>query len=456
MNNKGRIVSIKGHIIEVEFAAEKPKIHDIIVLEQDPESKMEVYGSSSSSTHYCLALTHIHTTHRGAVVINTGESITLPVGTELLGRIIDIFGTAQDGKGDILTNEKKPIFSHDFGLETVSQTKEILQTGIKAIDFFVPIIRGGKVGLFGGAGVGKTIILTEIIHNVVILHRENNVSVFAGVGERIREGQELYEALSQGGVLDAVSLIYGHMGENPAVRFRTPIAAVTLAEYFRDKMGKNVLFFIDNVFRFAQAGYELSTLMKTIPSEGGYQATLSSEMASFHERLISTTTNSITSFEAVYVPSDDITDYAVQSIFPYLDSSIVLSRSIYQEGRFPAIDLLSSTSSGLNSEFIGPLHYKTVLEAQSLLKKALAIERIVSLIGETELSSEDQTLYKRAKMLKNYMTQSFFVIENQTGRPGKYVNLQETISDVRSILDGKLDGHEPEKLLFIGSLKDLS
>lgn len=455
MKNKGTIISIKGHIVEVSFPGEKPKIHDILVLEQNENIKMEVFTSSSPTTFFCLSLGPIEVLNRGAMVINTKESIKLPVGPEILGRVIDIFGNAQDGKGDIKTTNYRTIFNPEVNFDDVIIPSGILQTGIKAIDFFSPILQGGKVGLFGGAGVGKTIILTEIIHNVVILNKEQNVSVFAGVGERVREGQELYEELGKSGVLQAVSLIFGGMGENPAVRFRTAIAGVSIAEYFRDVSKKNVLFFIDNIFRFAQAGLELSTLMNTIPSEGGYQATLASEMGVFHERLLSTKTSAITSFEAIYVPSDDISDYGVQSVFPYLDSSVVLSRAIYQEGRFPAIDVLSSLSSALDIEHVGELHYQTFIDAQSLLKKAMTIDRIVSLIGEAELSKEDQTIYKRSKILKNYMTQSFFVIEDQTGRAGKYVPLADTVQDVRGIVDGKYDTIEPEKFLFIGAIKEI-
>lgn len=454
MEDKGKIISVKGQIIEVLFEKKQPKIHDVLFLEEDKKIKMEVYSSSSSSTFYCICFSSTKSLQRGSRVINTKKTVEIPVGDAVLGRVIDIFGQAQDDKGDINMFEVREVFARNVKFDDVVVPSEILETGIKAIDFFSPIIKGGKVGLFGGAGVGKTVLLTEIIHNVIILNKDTNVSVFAGVGERVREGLELYEALSQSGVLSQVSLIYGQMGENPAVRFRTATAGVALSEYFRDEQKKDVLFFIDNIFRFAQAGYELATLMNSIPSEGGYQATLSSEMASIHERLISTKNGSITSFEAIYVPSDDITDFAVQSVFPYLDSSVVLSRAVYQEGRLPSIDFLSSSSSALNPDLVGDLHYKTVIDAEELLKKATALERIVSLIGQSELSMEDQIVFKRSKTLKNYMTQSFFVVEAQTGRPGVYVPLFQTISDVRDILDGKHDSIEPEKFLYIGGMKE--
>jgi F-type H+-transporting ATPase subunit beta len=451
----GKIISIKGQIIEVEFSDEKPRIYDVLIFKDDPSVKMEVYTSASPNSFYCLALTNVTKLHHGSIVVDSGQPIKIPVGPELLGRVIDTLGNSQDGLGEIKASEERPIIAKDISFSNVHIPTEILETGIKAIDFFTPIIKGGKVGLFGGAGVGKTVLLSEIIHNVVILHPEKNVSVFTGVGERTREGEELYTTLKESKVMNSVSLIYGSMGENPALRFRTAFTGVTLAEYFRDVLGKDVLFFIDNIFRFAQSGYELSTLMNSIPSEGGYQSTLTSEMASFHERLISTQKNAITTFEAIYVPADDMTDSGVQAIFPYLDSGIILSRNVYQEGRFPAVDILSSTSSALNPDTVGELHYQTAIDAQALLKKATALERVVSLIGESELSTEDQTVYKRSKMVKNYMTQNFTVVETQTEKKGVYVSLKDAVSDVKAILDGKVDQLKPEDLLFIGTLKDV-
>jgi F-type H+/Na+-transporting ATPase subunit beta len=451
----GKIISIRGQIIEAEFLEEKPRIYDVLISKEDPEIKMEVYSSASAKSFYCLALTKSSKLHYGSTVISTGKPIKIPVGKEMLGRVIDTLGEPQDNLGTITTKEANPIISKDVEFADIEVAQEILETGIKAIDFFTPILKGGKVGLFGGAGVGKTVILSEIIHNIVILNPEENVSVFTGVGERTREGEELYSTLKENKVMQGVTLIYGSMGENPAVRFRTAFAGVTLAEYYRDVLGKDVLFFIDNIFRFAQSGYELSTLMNILPSEGGYQATLTSEMASFHERLASTQKNNITTLEAIYVPADDLTDSGVQAVFPYLDSGIILSRSVYQEGRFPAVDILSSTSSALNIDTVGKEHYQAALDAQALLKKAVSLDRIVSLIGESELSTQDQTLYKRAKFLKNYMTQYFTVVEPQTGRKGVQVPRKETVSDVRAILDGKVDALQPEDLMYIATLKDL-
>lgn len=463
MKTKGKIISILGQIAEVKFTGTAPEINNILVAEEEADVKLEVYssvknkGANKAQVFYCLILAGSKKLYIGMVLINTRSSLKILVSEDILGRVFDLFGNPQDGLGDIKKGTHKPIvnYNNSHKEEVVPSSTQVLESGIKAIDFFSPILKGTKAGLFGGAGVGKTVLLTEIIHSIVTLKHDKSVSVFTGVGERIREGHELHLALKESGVLENVALLFGQMGENPAVRFRTALAGVTLAEYFRDKEKKDVLFFIDNIFRFAQAGYELSTLMNIIPSEGGYQATLTSQIASFHERLISNKNGHITSIEAIYIPSDDISDHAVQSVLPFLDASVVLSRSIYQEGRFPAIDLLSSSSSALNPEIVGQDHFQAQLDAQALLKQAFSMERIVSLIGEAELNGENKLVYLRAKLLKNYMTQSFFVLASHTGKPGKFVNLKDTVRDVKAILEGKLDAVPPGQLLYIGSLKDL-
>ncbi len=457
-NMKGKILSINGHVIEVSFAEGMPAIDDLMYLEADQSVLMQVYASSGPGTYYCFLLSTGNDIYRGQKVVNTGKPMQFPVGQSVLGRVLDVFGKPQDGQGEL----KEPIFRSINGQKIdyadLSIKQEILETGIKAIDFFAPILRGGKTGLFGGAGVGKTVLLTEIIHNIVQMtttETTKNISIFAGIGERAREGQELYESVKDSGVLPYSTLIFGPMGENPTNRFLTAYAAVTLAEYFRDEMKKDVLFFADNIFRFAQAGNELSLLMSTIPSEDGYQATLDSEMAQFHERLSPTNSNSITTIETVYVPNDDILDQGVQAVFPYLDSMLYFSRSVYQEGRFPAIDFISSTSSALNPFVVGEFHYQTLIQAQALLKKSLSLEHIVSLVGESELSADDKVLYVRAKKLRNYMTQSFFVAQSQTGRPGKYVPLTTTTKDVKLIIDGEYDTVSEEKFLYIGNLEEM-
>jgi F-type H+-transporting ATPase subunit beta len=370
---------------------------------------------------------------------------------------MDIFGAPVDGLSDFSGLELRELSLKTPSFVKISAKQQIWETGIKVIDLFAPLLKGGKMGLFGGAGVGKTLLLSEILHNVVTLkHAERgSVSVFAGVGERTREGQELVEELRERKVLDSTALLFGAMGENAAVRYLTALAGVTLTEYFRDEGRQDVLFFIDNVFRFAQAGNELATLMNTIPSEDGYQATLASEMAGFHERLVSTDTGVVSAIEAIYIPSDDLLDYGVQSIFPYLDSVVTLSRQVYQEGRLPAIDILTSNSSAVHPAIVGQKHYDVAISAQGMLKQVEGLERMVSLVGESELSAENQLLYKRSKKIKNYMTQAFFVAASQTGRPGKFVPVADTISDILDIMSGIYDSVPEEKFLYIGSAKEI-
>lgn len=452
--NTGTIVSVIGQVIEVKFVGHGPSVHDVVVLKDNPGVMMEVYTSADVNTFYCVALTSTSKLFRGAVVINTEKPVHFPVGKTLLGRAVDIFGRPYDSAGAIKATDFWPIHKEVTGKVSTAKPK-ILETGIKVIDLFSPILVGAKMGLFGGAGVGKTMLLTEIMHNVVSGQKKNYVSVFAGVGERSREGLELYEALERSGTLGSSSLIFGTMGENPAVRFLSAFSAVTLAEYFRDELNHDVLFFVDNVFRFAQAGSELSTLMNLIPSEDGYQATLESEMAHFHERLVPGQGAAISTVEAIYVPADDLLDHAVQSIFPYLESVVVLSRNVYQQGLLPAVDILSSTSTALVPEVVGKKHHKVALSAKTLLKKTESLERIVSLVGEAELSPEDQIAYKRGRKLRNFMTQRFFVAEKQKGASGVYVPVGTTVEDTSGILEGKYDKFDEEKFLYISGLSEV-
>lgn len=458
MKADGRIISVRSQVVEVAFE-DVPQIHDILFLVEDENVKLEVYASSQEDkTFYCLLLKGGVKLRRGAEVINSHETLTVPVGNEVLGQAFDIFGNSQTENSVIKTKEKRSVFSAaPITVDTIAGAQEILETGIKVIDFFAPLLKGGKMGLFGGAGVGKTVLLTELINNIIIMKKgaAESISVFSAVGERSREAQELIEALKKAEVLDKTSLLIGQMGENPAVRFRTAYASTRLAEYFRDEQKKDVLFFMDNMYRFTQAGYELSTVMNTIPSEDGYQPTLSSEIGEVHERLNSTNQNYITCIEAIYVPSDDLTDYGVRSLFPYLDNVVVFSRDVYQEGRLPAIDLLNSTSSALHPEIVGEKHYELYLQAKNILERSITIDRIVSLVGINELSHEDQTIYIRAQLLKNYMTQNFFVVEKQTGKPGVQVPLEHILLDVEAILRGAYDDRNPEELLFLGSLQDM-
>jgi F-type H+-transporting ATPase subunit beta len=365
-----------------------------------------------------------------------------------------MFGQPLDGKGAIDSKEVWPVHQGVVSGASIAVSNKILVTGIKVIDLFCPILVGGKTGLFGGAGVGKTMLLIEILHNTISNSPEKVLSVFSGVGERIREAQELLKMLSNSGVVASSSVVLGPMGEAATVRFLSAYTAVTLTEYYRDKLGKNIMFFIDNVFRFAQAGNELSTLTNMIPSEDGYQSTLESEIARLHERLYSTPKQSVSTVEAIYLPADDLLDHAIQSIFPHLDCSIVLSRHLYQQGILPAIDILSSSSSALNPMVVGENHYQVAIKAKNLLQKVESLNRIVSLVGESELSPEDQNLYRRGKKLRNFMTQSFFLAEGQRTQKGVFVPVQTTVSDVADIISGKYDHIPQEKFTFIGSVKE--
>jgi len=422
---------------------------------------MVVDRSANENSYYCLVISGLDQLKRGLKIENTNKVVSMNLSQKMLGRVVNMLGLPIDGGDPMEKGEEKPLFGEEVPYSSVRNTKEIWQTGIKVIDLFSPLVKGGKMGLFGGAGVGKTLLLSEMMHNVVIRPEENReetkksgVSVFAGVGERVREGQELYESLVSKNLLANVALIYGQMGDSAAERYLAGMAGVTTAEYFRDK-GNNVLFLIDNVFRFAQAGNELSTLMDTIPSEDGYQATLISEIAQFHERLTSVGEGEISAIEAIYVPSDDILDHAVQSILGYLDSVVTLSRSIYQEGRLPAVDILASSSGVMNASALGTDHYETVMKAQQVLKRAESLDRMVALVGESELTPENQLIFRRAKKIKNFMTQNFYSAEAQTTKAGVFVPLIDSLDGLKGILAGRFDQVNEEKFLYIGSVKDL-
>lgn len=468
----GIVQSVSGDLATVAFGSVLPKLSDLLVCPgRTNEIILQVYAAGTGGSYYCMILRGKDKLTKGLRLSVTGKPLSVPVGEAVLGRVINLFGEPVDGDGPVVGEERRPLYGQSLPYKEVTTKKEIWPTGIKSIDFFAPLVKGGKLGLFGGAGVGKTILLSEILHNIILRDEKNvgvgfsrpakdaktasvhkRVSVFAGIGERIREGQELFQELSERGVLPFTSLVYGPMGENASVRFLTGLAAVAIAEYFRDEKNTDVLFFADNVFRFAQAGMELSTITKRIPSEDGYQPTLTSEMAGFHERLTSSKSGELSAVEAIYVPSDDLTDSGVQSIYPYLDSIVTLSRDVYQAGRYPAIDLLACNSSILSPDNVGAEHYQLVITAQQILKKARSLERMVALVGEGELSAENRLVYHRAQVILNYMTQPFSVTENQSGQKGEFVPLDKTIADVKKIVSGLFDNEKAEEFLMIGSL----
>ncbi len=456
MDNKyiGKVKSINGQIVEVELQTDQvPAISDILSSYQEPTAKLEVYSYTNNSI-FCLCLSDVTKIYRNMQTYTTGGPLTIPVGKGTLGRVMNLFGDDEDGIGPIQTNIRSPIYDRAPLFNTLKNTPEILETGIKVLDFVSPFIKGGKVGLVGGAGVGKTVLITELIHNFVS-SKKDGVAVFAGVGERAREGQELYTSLKESKTLENISLVFGQMGENPAIRFRVASAAATIGEYFRDEDKKDVLFFIDNIYRYVQAGNELATVLGEIPSEQGYQSTLQSELGNIQERLVSTVNGSITTIQTVYIPSDDLSDAGVSAIISYIDSTITLSRSVAQTGIYPAVDLVQSFSAILsNPTVVGRDHYELIISFQTTLNRYYQLQRIVDILGEAELSANDQITYSRAQKLINYMSQPLFVAEKQTGKKGKYVARATTINDIKIITSGALDSIPNDKFLYIGSLKD--
>jgi F-type H+-transporting ATPase subunit beta len=444
--NLGNIKSVSGRVVEVEFEKTIPSIGEVCIANG---AKLYVYQAQSPTRVMCITLTGTGKLVRGTKVESSGDLLLVPSGDAVLGRAINLFGTPVDGMGPISGAKMVPVMgSNNPHTPVISGT--IWETGIKAIDFFAPLKKGGRMGLFGGAGVGKSILLTEIMHNVFMKHQTGR-AVFAGVGERTREGYELYHTLKDKKVLDKTALVYGAMGEDPSVRWLTALSAVSIAEDFRES-GHDVLFFIDNMFRFAQAGSELSQMSENMMSEDGYQPNLHEDMALLHERLISTASANISSIEAIYVPSDDMTDQAVLAIYPYLDSILTLSRDIYQAGRFPSIDILESNSSALSADIVGKDQYESVIKAQQVLSSAKELERMVALVGEGELSPENRQIYHRAEILKMYMTQPFTSVENQTGVKGEYVTREQTVHDVMEILSGKHDERPISDFHMIGAI----
>lgn len=454
----GRIKSIVGPIVHIEIETTTlPDMAEILTHQDDPSIKLEVF-SYSGNLIQTLSLSDTTKLYRNMPIITTKKPILIPVGTKILGRAMNIFGIEEDSKGPIVGDQYLPIYSKSPSFNVLKNSTEVLETGIKVIDFTAPFLKGGKIGFIGGAGVGKTVLISELIHNITQANSSSGskgVSVFAGIGERIREGQELLVHLEKTKVLPQIALILGQMGENAAIRFRVAAAATTIAEHFRDTEKKDVLFFIDNIYRYVQAGNEVSTLTGNIPSEQGYQATLQTELASLEERLVSTINAAITSIQTIYVPADDLTDPGVYSLISYLDSVVILSRSVAQLGIYPAVDILQSSSSLLSiPAIIGTEHYNLITLFRQVIDRYNQLSRIVAILGDSELSTKDQIIFNRAKRLINYLTQPFFVAEEQSGRKGVAVPRATVLQDIRAILDGKVDAVPEEKLLYIGSLAD--
>ena len=453
-DKKGLVRAVKSEVVEVELYGDPPFAGEILIMTGEPSVRLQVHKVSVDKTSraFCIALSGAEKLFRGASVERTEKAVSIPVGESLLGRVIDAFGNPRDG-GPSLEAEKKLPIHRKAEYEEVTSGKKVVQTGIKAVDFFTPLVKGEEIGLFGGAGVGKTILSIELMHNIVF--HQKQLLVFAGLGERIREGHELFETLKEVGVLPSTALIFGQMNEAAAIRVNVGFAAATMAEYFRDEMGKDTFVFIDNIYRFLQAGMELSMMMGEIPSEGGYQPTLQTEIGKLQERLSSTRKGGITSVQAVYVPADDMSDPGVQAALPYFDSTAILSREVYQEGRYPAIDFLASSTTVAKPEVVGKKHARLFLEAKKILEKHKNFRQIVSIVGEAELSVENRTVYHRAQKLLNFMTQYFEVVSDQTGKDGVYVEVEETVRGVEAILSGEFDEIPPEKFLYIGAIDEV-
>lgn len=451
----GRVNGIRGQIVLVHCESEyRPMLQEVLSAEEMPEVMLEVHSYRDRDIIHCLLLSSKEQLYRNMRIVSTGTTLSIPVGKGVLGRAFNLYGHPVDGGRAIDRSELRPIHPTPKAARIRRTTaRALLPTGIKVLDFFTPLVEGGHLGLVGGAGVGKTALMTEVIRNLAETHP--GVTLFAGIGERIREGYELWQSLKETGALAKTALIVGHINENAAVRFKVGAAAATLAEYFRDEEGTDVLFFADNIFRFVQAGNELSTLLEEIPSEYGYQSTLQTQIAEFENRLSSSSAASISSIQTVYVPADQLTDPAVAASLPYFEAVVVLSREMSQEGRFPAIDLLKSKSTILDRSFADARHFSAVTGAIEVLNQYDRLVRIVSIIGEGELSAQDRIIYERALRLRNYMTQPFFTLEDQTGRPGVFVTREQVVEDVEAILSGAYDKVAPEQFMYIGSAKDL-
>jgi F-type H+/Na+-transporting ATPase subunit beta len=449
---RGEIISVRGAVVDVQFPREVPEINTALEVEDANKLVLEVYEHIEHNVARCLAMGPTRGLQRGTFVTNTGAGLSVPVGPELLGRIVNVFGKQVDDLPEIVTTESRQIHRGSPDFTELKTSIEVIETGIKALDFITPFYKGGKIGFFGGAGVGKTQLVTEIIHNTTMAH--GTKSVMCGVGERTREGNELWLNLRDTDVLQNVALVLGQMNESPAMRFRTPLTAVTIAEYLRDSTQNDILYFIDNIFRFIQAGMEVSTVLGRIPSESGYQSTLSSEMGEVQERIVSTMVASITSVQAIYVPADDFSDPAVQAIFSHLDSTVVLSRKIAQQKIFPAMDILASSGSA-DREAIGDKHYTVLRECLRVLERYRSLQNIIAILGVEELSETEQVTVNRAKKILKFLTQPFFTAEKFTNIPGKYTKREDSVAGVEAILSGVYDEAPDDAFLYVGTISEV-
>ncbi len=450
----GTIKQIIGAVVDIYFEENLPKIYDALEIERDGEKlTLETQQHIGFNMVKALAMGSTDGLKRGDEVINTKNPISVSVGDETLGRIFNVLGKVVDGGEEVNTKKKYPIHRKPPKFTEQSTKTEILETGIKVIDLIAPIAKGGKVGMFGGAGVGKTVIIQEFINNIAKEH--GGYSVFAGVGERTREGNDLYHEMKSSGVLGKVAMVFGQMNEPPGNRARVALTGLSIAEYFRDEQGQDVLFFIDNIFRFTQAGSEVSTLLGRMPSAVGYQPTLATDMGNLQERIASTNKGSITSIQAVYVPADDLTDPAPATTFGHLDSTVVLSRGLSELGIYPAVDPLDSSSVILDPKIVGERHYNVAREVQLVLQKFKDLQDIIAILGMEELSDEDKLTVNRARKIQKFLSQPFHVAESFTGQPGTYVRIEDTIKGFEEILEGKHDDKGEDHFYMKGSIEEV-
>ncbi len=456
MNNTGKIIQVIGPVVDVEFAEGMalPNIYDALELTvSGVKLVVEVHQHLGGGRVRAVAMGTTDGVRRGMEVVATGAPISVPVGKAVLGRMFNVLGDAIDGQPNVEVETKRSIHRTAPAFDEQSTKAEVFETGIKSIDLFCPFMKGGKVGLFGGAGVGKTVVIQELIRNIAQEH--GGYSVFAGVGERTREGNDLYFEMKDSGVLDKTALVFGQMNEPPGSRQRVALTALTMAESFRDDEGKDVLLFIDNIFRFTQAGSEVSALLGRIPSAVGYQPTLAEEMGGLQERITSTKSGSITSVQAVYVPADDLTDPAPATTFAHLDSTVVLNRALTEIGIYPAVDPLDSSSTILDPQVVGERHYTVARNVQKILQRYKDLQDIIAILGMEELTDEDKQTVARARKIQKYLSQPFFVAEQFTGAPGKYVKLDDTIAGFEKILSGELDDIAEQAFYMKGSIEEV-
>ena len=451
----GVVVQIIGPVLDIRFSdGHLPDLLNAIEIEREGGEKLvcEVAQQLGDDTVRCIAMSTTDGMVRGVKALDTGAGIKVPVGPETLGRVFNLLGRAIDDKPQPVTCEKWSIHRDPPSYDEQASTTEMLETGIKVVDLIAPYVKGGKIGLFGGAGVGKTVLIMELINNIAKQH--GGISVFAGVGERTREGNDLYNEMMQSGVIKKTALVYGQMNEPPGARMRVALSGLTMAEYFRDREGQDVLLFIDNIFRFTQAGSEVSVLLGRMPSAVGYQPTLATEMGALQERITSTKKGSITSVQAVYVPADDLTDPAPATTFAHLDATTVLDRGIASLGIFPAVDPLESTSNILTPDIVGQEHYRVAREVQQVLQRYKDLQDIIAIMGMDELSEEDKLVVSRARKIQRFLSQPFTVAEQFTGYQGKYVPVAETVRGFREILEGKHDDLPESAFLFVGTIDE--